>query len=72
MKGAPVLGVPRASLSTRRSRTVVWIPGEAKGEAKERRGRDWLVEDAGLGDDEEEADGCAVEMVRHGLLGVER
>ena len=49
VNGTPVFGVPRASLSTRRSRTVVWIPGDFRGSAKERRGRDCGWGDEGFG-----------------------
>jgi len=49
VNGTPVFGVPRARASTRRSRTVVWMPGLARGEAKLRRGRDAVCEVRGLG-----------------------
>lgn len=39
VNGTPVRGVPAVNLSMRRSRTVVWIPGDFKGSAKERKGR---------------------------------
>jgi len=48
VNGTPVLGVPMDNLSTRRSSTVVWMPGEARGSAKDLRGRDWLVFALGL------------------------
>lgn len=39
VKGTPVFGVWSDNLSTRLSSTVVWMPGDFSGSAKERNGR---------------------------------
>ena len=48
MKGTPVFGVVMLSFSTRRSKTVVWIPGDRSGSAKLRRGREEFGDVAGF------------------------
>ena len=48
VKGTPVLGVVKDSLSMRLSMTVVWMPGDLSGSAKLRSGSDELDDAADL------------------------